>query len=325
VTARPLRRRIGAAAVAGLVGVGAGVIGFGMARGGSTTPVAEGFPPVRVTVAGAVADVQSRFVQVGRDRRHYLLYVPPSVAHADRPAPLVLAFHGLHLSAAWMARSTGLIGAADRAGVVLALPDAERGAWNDGRLGPHGPDDVRFATALVDTLVQGGVADSHRVTVSGYSNGAELALVLAAREPRLFAAVVSVSGAFPAMPGTPQPHRPLPAYFTHGTADPVQPWDGRSRRNRLHPALVSEDATVHAFVSANHAGPAREVPTGTGAVQQFVWRASVGGAPVVLYRLVGAGHGWPTQADSHSVVGPTGLDAAALVMQVARNPQPSPA
>lgn len=321
MTTGPLRRRVGAAVVVGVVGLGAGVAGFGVARSRDTAPAADSFAPVRVTVAGVVADVQSRFVEVGGVRRHYLLYVPPAVAQAGRPAPLVLAFHGLHLSAAWMARSTGLVGAADRANVVLALPDAEHGVWNDGRLGPRGPDDQRFATALLDTLVRSGLADPHRVTVSGYSNGAELALVLAARQPRLFSAVVSVSGALPAMPGTPRPRTPLPAFFTHGTVDPVQPWDGRPRRNRLHPALVSEDATVRAFVTANQAGPARQVPTGSGSVQQFVWRAPAGGAPVVLYRLVGAGHGWPSQHDSRAVLRPGGLDAAALVMAVARDPQ----
>jgi polyhydroxybutyrate depolymerase len=256
-------------------------------------------------------------LDVSGTSRHYLLYVPRSI---ERPAPLVLAFHGLHLSAAWMASRTGLVAAAERAHVVLALPDALHGAWNDGRLGPGGPDDARFATTLVANLVRSGLVDGRHVTVSGYSNGAELALVLASRYPTTFSALVSISGQLPALPGAARPHDPIPAYFTHGTADPVQPWRGRPAGNRLHPPLLSEDATVAAFVAANRASPtARQVPTGSDDVTQLSWPGGPGGAPVVLFRLVGAGHGWPTAGPAcHSSVCGGRLDAAALVMQVAR-------
>ena len=167
----------------------------------------------------ATVGLSSQYLRVGDVRRHYLLYVPPALR--NRPAPLVVAFHGLHLSAAWMTTHTGLVRAAAQAGVALALPDAISGAWNDGRLGPHGPDDVRFTAALVTELCRDQVAEPTRVTVAGYSNGAQLALELASRDPTAFDAVVSVSGALPAIPGAAHPRSPIAAYFIHGTADPV--------------------------------------------------------------------------------------------------------
>jgi polyhydroxybutyrate depolymerase len=303
---------------------GALVVVMALAVAGTVALARPASSPESNPVAGVATRSQSlskglhgRTLEVAGVSRQYLLYVPRTI---QRPAPLVLAFHGLHQSAAWMASRTGLVAAAERAHVVLALPDGLHGAWNDGRLGPDGPDDVRFATALVSGLIGTGLVDGRRVTVAGFSNGAELALVLASRYPRMFSALVSVSGQLPALPGAPRPQHPIPAYFTHGTADPVQPWPGRPAGNRLHPALLSEDATIAAFVAANRASPTpRRMPTGSADVQELMWPADPGGVPVVLYRLVGAGHGWPTAGPTCrlSVCGHR-LNAAALVMQVAR-------
>jgi polyhydroxybutyrate depolymerase len=307
---------LGAAAASGL-GVGIGGIG-GI---GGAAPAVLSAERGRALPPGLV----ERTLSVSGVRRHYLLYVPPGLT---RPAPLVVALHGLHLSARWMAVHTGLPAAAARQHVILALPDALSGAWNDGRLGTHGPADDRFVLDLVADLTRAGhpgsaLADPQRVTVAGFSNGAEMALVLAARHPATFAAVVSISGQLLAVPGAARPLEPVPAYFTHGTADRVQPYGGRPAGGRLRPALLSEEETVRAFATAAGAGPPRErtalAVAGRPRVTEEIWPAGARRAEVVLYRLVGGGHVWPGSASTcGQVVCGSGLSASTLVMQVAR-------
>ncbi|GAB3459522.1 PHB depolymerase family esterase [Kineococcus endophyticus] len=235
-------------------------------------------------------------------------------------APLVVALHGLDGEAGAFARGTGLAAAASEAGVALVVPRAAGRAWNDGRLGPDGPDDAAFVRAVVAQLVAEGAVHPGRVVVSGFSNGAGMAMVLAARHPLDWAGAVAVSGELLAGPGA---TRPLPAavrggagppvWVSHGDADPVQPWAGRAARSAWLPALASVDETVAAFRRANATGPAPErwtLPGGaslTGPVQVTTWP---GPAPVTVYRLPGAGHGWPTRAE-------TGWSATDLVVSVA--------
>lgn len=261
-----------------------------------------------------------RSLVVDKTRRTFLLHVPAGI---QSPAPLVIALHGLHLSAPWMATRTDLAAAADRAGVVLAIPASLHGAWNDGRLGAGGPDDAAFIRTLASSLAGQGLADPRRVVISGFSNGAEMALVLASRYPQEFAAVVSISGELLSGHHAAHPHGSIPAIFTHGTSDPVQPYDGRPPRGALWPSLQSEGATVAAFVAANHlTGPptSRVLDTGPGShrVVEFSWPAGTGGAPVTLYQIVGGGHVWPRgDQPSHADPRPAGIDASALIMRAA--------
>ncbi|MEZ0163856.1 PHB depolymerase family esterase [Kineococcus sp. LSe6-4] len=236
------------------------------------------------------------------------------------PAPLVVALHGLDGEAGAFARGTGLPAAAAGAGVALVVPRASGRAWNDGRLGRGGPDDVAFVRAVVADLVEEGVVHPGRVVVSGFSNGAGMAMVLAARHPLDWAGAVAVSGELLAGAGAVRPEPATarggpgpPVWLSHGDADLVQPWEGRSARSPWLPALASVDETVAAFRRANDAQPQpvrSTLPGGpslAGPVQVTTWP---GPAPVRVYRLPGAGHGWPTRQDS-------GWSATDLVVSVA--------
>ncbi len=120
----------------------------------------------------------------------------------------MVALHGLDGEAGAFARGTGLAAAAADAGVALVVPHASGRAWNDGRLGPDGPDDAAFVRAVVAELVAEGVVHPGRVVVSGFSNGAGMAMVLAAQHPLDWAGVVAVSGELLAGRGRPGPCLP---------------------------------------------------------------------------------------------------------------------
>lgn len=249
-------------------------------------------------------------LRIGGEERSYLLSVPPS----DRAAPLVVGFHGLFQTARVFDGQTGLVAATRAAGLVLALPESEGPAFNDGRLGASGPKDEAFTMALVDVLVRSHIADPHRVTVVGFSNGAGMAMTMASRHPRSIAALVSIDGSLMGGSGAPRPSGPVRAVLVHGTADRVQPWNGRPARGPLLPAYISVPDTVAAWVDAAGGGSSvqERLPgsLGRGPVEVSTWSPSRGDAQVTAYTIPGMGHVWPVAASDN-------VDATALVVRAA--------
>lgn len=245
-------------------------------------------------------------VRVGRVTRRYLLAVPPTPVgtppDAQRARPLVVVFHGLWQHPGTFARVTGLLADAVAENVVLAVPDAEHGAFNDGRLGPHGPDDDGFFLALRAQLVHRGLVDPARITVAGFSNGAGMAMEIASRHPHQVAAVVAVCGELLAAPGSPRPHSAVTTVLIHGTADRLQPWNGRRRWNHWLVASTSVPATVDSFVRAlgPHGAPAVAAVRGARpldglpGVTVTTWHDRAGRS-VTFYRIAGFGHAWPVR------------------------------
>lgn len=249
-------------------------------------------------------------VRVAGKQRTFLLSVPPS----DQPAPLVVAFHGLFQTARAFANQTGLVPATRAAGVVLALPESDGPAFNDGRLGAAGPKDDVFTLALVDELVSAHVVDRRSVVVTGYSNGAGMAMALACAHPEAVSALVSVDGSLMDGAGAPRPTSAVHSFLIHGTADKIQPWAGRPAKGPLLPAYIPVPATVAAWVEVAGGGPAQvdRLPgsLGRGPVEISTWAPGTSGVSVVSYVVNGMGHIWPVgQSDN--------LDATTVVVRAA--------
>lgn len=308
-------------------------------RGPAPTGIAPGSAHAASRSAGArpVAPYGLRpaFLTVDGVRREYLESVPPAL---HGPVPLVIAFHGLWQTAAGFARQSGLVAATWAAREVLVLPESSGGAFNDGRLGPHGPRDDAFAIAIMDRLERSGLVDAERVTVAGFSNGAGMAMQVADAHPDRVAAVVSVDGEMIRASYAPRPTGPVEAVLLHGTADRVQPWLGRHRWGADMPAYVSVLATVDAWVRADGcgrrnvtvpgphpAGSTRAVPsvlTPPGVVAPvtaYRWAPGRSGAGVTFYRISGMGHLWPVSSEAALRPGDqlAGVSAAAVVVRTA--------
>lgn len=240
-------------------------------------------------------------VQVGDVTRDYLLGGAPIVSGVS--APLLVLFHGLDQETTDFLGDVNILTAAAQAGVVVAAPESPDDSWNDGRFGADGADDDSFAMAVISQLASEGVIDPTRVTVAGFSNGAGMAIELAARHPAQIAALVSVDGEI--LSGTNQtlPSGPIPAYFIHGTDDSVQPLDGRLYSSDRYPGYVSEADTINAFLAVD--GDASVTPTQAiaahhakglaGSVTVTQW-AQPGGVPVTFASVAGMGHKWPMLA-----------------------------
>jgi len=242
--------------------------------------------------------------------RSYLLHLPPD-PRAGPALPLVLAFHGGGGNASGFERYSGLDAVADREHFAVVYPDGSGRlgrrllTWNAGSCcGPaqrDGADDVGFARALVADVSRLVPIDSHRVYATGHSNGAMMSYRLAAEAPELLAAIAPVSGAMNLERF--DPGLPVPVLHVHSVDDPRAPYGGGlgppfplTNHRTLHKAVETELAR---WIARNGCPDEpvlleerREEATGHTA-RHLRWAPCTSGADVELWRLTGAGHGWP--------------------------------
>jgi polyhydroxybutyrate depolymerase len=189
-----------------------------------------------------------RFVsKIGGFRREWLFLPAPT------GAPLVVFLTGTGGTASWSDRETGWSELAVREGFALVIPEAmppdpdappsfltNPPRWQDGSpplFGSPESDDLTFLTAVIDDAVNRGKADSRRVFVTGFSNGASMAFRFAAERADRVAAIAPVAGY--CWIQEPKPVEPVATLYTIGTHDLLIPFRGGEVRlpwlNRLVP------------------------------------------------------------------------------------------
>ncbi|MGR8978768.1 MAG: alpha/beta hydrolase family esterase [Gammaproteobacteria bacterium] len=198
--------------------------------------------------------------------------------------------------------------AADRDGYLAVYPNgsgrlAERFlTWNAGNCCGYaqaqGIDDVGFISALIDDLGRRVSIDSRRIFITGHSNGGMMAHRLGEELPERIAAVVSVAGAHvPSISGG----RAVPVLHIHSVDDPRALYDGGlgppfplTRRRILHPSV---DAALSAWKRRNGCDASADETdlrqSGGHTARLLVYGNCKDGAEVALWKLTGAGHGWP--------------------------------
>lgn len=157
--------------------------------------------------------------------RTVLLDAP--AAPADRPLPLVVAFHGFQSNPDDLRAGTNLAEVARVEQVVVAYPAGREGVELLGTRGrgwdlrPDQTTDRDFVRRLLDRLEADRCVDRRRIYATGFSNGGFVASLLACQLAGRFAAVASVSGALDL--GACAPARPVPILFIYGSGDRVVP------------------------------------------------------------------------------------------------------
>ncbi len=263
-------------------------------------------------------DIQRREMEHGGRQRTYLLYRPKH-APADKRLPLVLAFHGGGGSAGQMLRYSGLNRLADRHHFIVVYPDAIDKHWNDGRASrkflehDRTIDDIAWIKALVKKLLHEEPVDRNRVFAVGVSNGGFFCQRLAVEMTDQFAAVASIISSLPEKlaQAKPKPH-PISVLLMNGTSDPLVPYEGgevsirsllppRARRLPLpsRGRCLSTDRTIEYWKRHNAITsqpkvsilPNRDPEDGC-RIERKEWIGK-NGARVVLYKIMGGGHGLP--------------------------------
>jgi polyhydroxybutyrate depolymerase len=264
-----------------------------------------------------------RFAIGGRTRT-VIVHVPRGNPAGARP--LVVDLHGSDSNAAQQEIFSGMDATADADDFVVAYPQAviAQGAgfvWNipgvpllGNQAVPAGAaNDVAFVTTVVAKLHALACIDLTRVDATGFSGGARLASQLACDASSTFAAVAPVSGL--RLPAPCPATRVVPVMAFHGTADPVDPYDGNGQPYWTYSVPVAAQGW------AAHDGCAAR-PMTTHVARTVTLTAYTGcrkGATVALYTIDGEGHEWPggppLAAAETRVLGPQSraIDANALM------------
>ena len=153
-----------------------------------------------------------------------------------RPKGMIIALHGLGHSGRVMAYYTGLHNIARRKRMLVVYPDGldtkdYRRGWNAefccGSGWKHAHHDEEFLVELTKT-VRKKYHVGKSVYVVGYSNGAMMTHLMAARHPDIVTAAVVVAGAVGTDSVAISPKKPVPMMLVHGTKDRIVTYGGGS-------------------------------------------------------------------------------------------------
>lgn len=180
---------------------------------------------------GAVGTFPDEKIQVGNADREYRLVVPKSI-DGNRPVPVLFAFHGFLIdSKDLMPVYSQLDRLAEREGFIVVFPDAVDKAW---RILPAlARDDFAFFDQLLKHLTEKYNIDRNRIYLTGMSNGAYFAHLLASQRSDVVAAIACHSGGLGiVMRRPPQVHHKYGVMIIHGDEDSIVNVDeGRKARD----------------------------------------------------------------------------------------------
>jgi polyhydroxybutyrate depolymerase len=251
-----------------------------------------------------------RTIKVEELNRNYYLHVPTNLP-PDRGAALVLMFHGGGGTPAYAERESKFSDLADRDGFLAAYPEAIGRNWNDGRGAKmivsqrDNIDDLAFIAALIDDVAKDHKLDAKRVYATGISNGAIFSHYLAAKMAARIAAIAPVAGGLAEpVAGNFKPAEPVSVLIFQGSDDPLVPYRGGGIRlpgGRERGRIIATDETVGKWVAGDGCQTNAVVellpdkdPNDNCRVQKITYPKGRNGTEVILYRIEGGGHTWPS-------------------------------
>jgi polyhydroxybutyrate depolymerase len=223
--------------------------------------------------------------------RTFIVHLAPS--YGNQPQPVVINYHGYDNTAQRTAQHTNMGAEADRAGFILVFPQAVDSppSWNAGigALGPTGTaDDVQFTRDLISYFEHNYCVDTHRIYVTGYSEGGGMAYRVACALSNQIAAFATVEGAFYRVPGGCNPARPIPLLEIHGQADHLAPYDGNA-----YLGMAAVQVFLHFWLARDKCSATTTVVFQKADVTGLEWPHCANGVVIEHYRISDGGHTWP--------------------------------
>lgn len=242
------------------------------------------------------------------DRDRTLIFITPKGFKPGETLPIVFFFHGAGGTAQQAAHTYGWVEKADAENFFAVFPQGlpvhpdEAGGfllnphiWRDERGGmqTRGVDDVHFFEDLLNRLQAVLPIDSHRIYVTGFSNGAGMTFTLGSHFSDRIAAIAPVSSQ--SFIHVEQLVRPLPVYYLVGTADPLIPYNGGTVTlpwgNTRTTAPVRESADIWAKLDGCQVQP--ETLRDKDGVHELRFAPGRNDAEVLFTIVDGNGHHWP--------------------------------
>ena len=250
-----------------------------------------------------------QYMNAGGDAGAYIQELPPAYAGRN-PLPVVVDLHGYDVTAADQVEATGFGYYGNLDGFITITPQVARHLpyWTTG----FKSKDVAFLRGVISRVESTLCVDQNRVFVSGYSNGAVMASVLACVDAAQVAAIAPVAGL--ANPAGCKPSRPVPVVAFHGTSDPLLPYSGGlSAEAYKLPLPPGTKGTISQLLGSNvpqsTKGPSIPKTTAAWARREgcglqpstrsvaknvsLISYSCPNGNAVELYRIKGGGHTWP--------------------------------
>jgi polyhydroxybutyrate depolymerase len=237
-------------------------------------------------------------LEIGGHQRTVIVHLPPDY-NSSRAVALVLNLHGSGSTAAAQEVFSGMDATSDKGSFIVVYPQGLIPAgtgfdWNipgvplfGGGTAPRGSaNDVAFLTQLVPVLESKYCINQREVFVTGMSGGGRMASQLACDSSTTFAAVAPVAGL--RLPSPCPAARPVPIVAFHGTADPVDPYEGNGQAYWTYsvPTAASrwatQDKCARGATTDHHSG-----------FTLTTYQGCAGNAVVELYSVTGEGHEWP--------------------------------
>lgn len=202
------------------------------ATSGGATP-AEGASASQVSTAQE-GRLKARSAPVGKpgprglwtldlgNKRRALLYVPPTLP-PEKPAPLVVVFHGRHGSAEL---GLGVLhDAADASGFILLAPEAASDTWDVIGKKDFGAD-LPYVDRALERVFARYPIDAQKIGAAGFSDGGSYALSVGLSNGALFSHVMAYS---PGMLRVKSPDGTPLVFVSHGIDDKALPIASTSR------------------------------------------------------------------------------------------------
>ncbi len=316
---RSARPWLACCALGALLSLGTGAVGAGATSVPSTTARASTSTAAARTAAARTAAARTaaargavspgcgarartgsttQTVEIGGHQRTVIVHVPPDY-NSSHAVGLVLNLHGTGSTAAAQEVFSGMDATSDKASFIVAypqglIPSGTGFDWDipgvplfGGGYAPRGSaNDVAFLTELVPVLEAEYCVNPREVFATGMSGGGRMASQLACDASSTFAAVAPVAGL--RLPSPCPTTRPVPIVAFHGTADPVDPYNGNGQAYWTYsvPMAASrwaaQDKCSRDAETAHHSG-----------FTLISYQGCPGDAVVELYSVTGEGHEWP--------------------------------
>ena len=248
----------------------------------------------------------------------HISYLRPANGGSGAPAIVMLHFNDGNAQSMANLTDAGML--VRDYGIWVVLPIAAGGKWGINPNNPRNNDDVGFLAQLIDHAVSVYGINPHRVYMTGYSQGGNMAVRFACERPEKIAAAAAVASTMlTSLSNNCSPPMATPMLFMDGTADQQVPYDGTALGLCTVSNLcsISAPAAAQFWATADGCGTAVQstrlidtVVDGTD-VRVDHFGGCAGGSAVELYTINNGGHVWPGALDFTPRLGLTTQDFAA--------------